>query len=177
MIHRALAIIMLFMAAAHATADDAGNHATNTFEAGTEALKKCGEAKLTVLFWDVYESALYTPDGAYQPGVRPLKLDIRYLRNIKASDLVKQTRKEWQAQGLAHPQQEAWLAQLEALWPDVAANDVITLMIDQSGNAQFNFNGEPLGAIPEPAFADQFAAIWLSPNTTRPELRAQLIGS
>ena len=67
---------------------------------GNQALRKCGAARLKVLFWDIYESSLYTPDGTWSEGVRPLRLDIRYLRAISALDLVKQTGKEWAEQGI-----------------------------------------------------------------------------
>lgn len=71
---------------------------------GDQALLKCGAARLKVLFWDIYESSLYTPDGTWSEGVRPLRLDIRYLRAISALDLVKQTGKEWAEQGKSSPE-------------------------------------------------------------------------
>ncbi len=140
------------------------------------ALQKCGEAKLSVLFWEVYESSLYTPTGAYEQGTRPLRLEIRYLRDIRGGDLVKQTKKEWDAQGLAHPNQSTWLARLTELWPDVSEDDVIALHLDDRNISRFTLNGETIGTIEDPDFGEQFAAIWLSPNTTRPELRQALIG-
>ncbi len=153
------------------------NSAANTLPNQAEVLEKCGEARLTVMFWDVYDSTLYAPQGDYRPGVRPLRLEIRYLRNIKAKDLVKQTRKEWQAQGVMSPQHADWLTQLEAFWPDVADNDVITLDLDTAGTSTFSFNGSVVGQISDSQFGEDFAGIWLAPTTTRPELRAALIGS
>ena len=151
------------------------------FVAGAAAantpLEKCGEAKLTVLFWDIYESSLYTPEGRYTPGIRPLRLEIKYLRDIKAQDLIEQTAKEWRAQGLDDPRHVQWLADLAALWPDVSGNDVITLTIDEASHAHFSFNGRSVGSIEEPDFARDFSGIWLSPLTTRPKIRAALIGS
>jgi len=139
-------------------------------------LALCGEAKLSVLFWDVYESRLLTPGGEWQPGIRPLRLEIRYLRDIKAADLVEQTAKEWQAQGISTEQHNLWLDQLNAQWRDVSEGDVIALEIDEQGKSQFLFNGEPIGTIDHPQFGEDFAGIWLSQNTTRPELRKALIG-
>lgn len=157
----------------------ASNALTESAEASLQALQslqKCGEAKLSVLFWDVYESALYTPTGSWEPSVRPLRLQIRYLRDIAAKDLVKQTRKEWEAQSLSHPSHPEWLATLETLWPDVTKGDLLDLYVDENNISTFYFNGEKLGEIGEPLFGEHFAGIWLSPNTTRPELRAALIG-
>ena len=139
-------------------------------------LQKCGEAKLSVLFWEVYESSLFTATGSYTPGTRPLRLEIRYLRDIRGEDLVKQTQKEWEAQGLAHANQSAWLKRLTELWPDVVEDDVIALHIDDGNISRFSVNGETVGTIEDPDFGEQFAAIWLSPDTTRPKLRRALIG-
>jgi hypothetical protein len=140
-------------------------------------LQKCGEAKLTVLFWDVYESALFTPNGSYSPDTRPFRLDIRYLRDISASDLIKQTAKEWRAQGLADPAQDAWLQKLGEIWPDVATGDTLALLVDEKSYSQFTMNGVEIGRIDNPSFSDAFAGIWLSDATTRPALRNALIGA
>ena len=86
---------------------------------GNQSLRKCGAARLKVLFWDIYESSLYTPDGTWSEGVRPLRLDIRYLRAISALDLVKQTGKEWAEQGKSSPEHIVWQGELLSIWPDV----------------------------------------------------------
>ncbi|MEK9544261.1 MAG: chalcone isomerase family protein [Luminiphilus sp.] len=143
---------------------------------GNQALRKCGAARLKVLFWDIYESSLYTPDGTWSEGVRPLRLDIRYLRAISALDLVKQTGKEWAEQGKSSPQHMVWQGELLSIWPDVTEGDVISLAIDPSGVSTFLFNGNAIGTIGDPQFGEDFAGIWLSPDTTRPALRRQLIG-
>lgn len=139
-------------------------------------LQKVGEAKLSVLFWDVYYSRLYTDSGSYQRGQRPLKLEIEYLLDIKSAALVDRTRKEWDDQGLSHENQEQWLTQLLELWPDVAQNDVLVLELDASNRSRFVHNGQPLGIIEDPDFGQHFVDIWLAPTTTRPKLRLTLIG-
>ena len=143
---------------------------------GNQSLRKCGAARLKVLFWDIYESSLYTPDGTWSEGVRPLRLDIRYLRAISALDLVKQTGKEWAEQGKSSPKHVVWQGELLSIWPDVTEGDVISLAIDPSGVSTFLFNGNAIGTIGDPQFGEDFAGIWLSPDTTRPALRRQLIG-
>ena len=140
-------------------------------------LKKCGTALLKVLFWEVYESSLYTPDGTWQDDTRPFRLDIRYLRTISAEDLVKQTGKEWAEQGKASPQHTTWMEDLRTLWPDVTSEDVISLSVDKAGVSTFLFNGEVIGRLQDPQFGEDFSGIWLAENTTRPKLRAQLIGT
>ena len=145
--------------------------------AATEiVLKPRGSATLRVLFWDIYESTLFTPDGAWSPDIRPLRLDIRYLRNIEAVKLIEQTRKEWQSQGIESEQHEGWLALLEGFWPSVTPGDVISLSVDPEGRSTFAFNGTRIGSIDEAGFGEDFTGIWLSPSTSRPELREALIG-
>ena len=127
-------------------------------------------------FWGIYESTLFTPDGDWSPDIRPLRLDIRYLRNIESANLVEQTRKEWQSQGITSEQHDRWLAVLETIWPNVTPGDVISLSIDLEGRSTFSFNGNRVGSIEAAGFGADFAGIWLSPSTSRPKLRAALIG-
>lgn len=149
---------------------------TPTLQAAEEELEKVGEARLKVMLWSVYDSRLYAPDGLYERGKRPLKLEIEYLRDIKAEDLVKRTGKEWEALGFDHERQEQWMESLLSLWPDVRENDVLTLELDEDSHATFYRNGERLGTIEDGAFGQHFIDIWLSPDTSRPEIRLALIG-
>jgi hypothetical protein len=48
--------------------------------------------------------------------------------------------------------------------------------MSESGRSTFLLNGKPLGSIDDPQFGPSFLAIWLSPDTSRPELRRSLIG-
>jgi len=141
-----------------------------------DALQMVGQARLEVLWWPVYESRLYSPGGDYVEGVRPLRLEIQYLRDVEAQDLVDHTRKEWQRLGVEGPQSEQWLRTLARLWPDVRKNDLLALVLDKQGRGTFYLNGKALGTIDDPGFGEDFLAIWLSPKTSRPELRLALIG-
>jgi len=139
-------------------------------------LEKVGEAELRVLFWSVYNSRLYSADGQYRQGQRPLQLQIEYLLDIKSEALVERTGNEWDSQGVTHERQEQWLATLAELWPDVSKNDVLTLEIDTDDRSTFYRNGELLGVIDDPEFGDHFTGIWLAPTTSRPKLRLALTG-
>lgn len=144
--------------------------------AQNKELQLVGQAHLKVLFWSVYNSSLYSPDGDYQVGERPLRLEIEYLMNIAAEDLVKSTADEWRAQQRLHQRQNQWLQSLADIWPDVSSNDVITLELGADNRSVFFRNGEMLGSIDDPLFGQHFLDIWLSPDTTRPKLRRQLLG-
>lgn len=145
--------------------------------AASEApLQLVGQARLQFLFWPVYDSSLYSADGSYQEGQRPLRLEITYLRDIAADDLVARTAVEWEAQGLFHSDQQQWLQDLAKLWPDVRAGDTLALELNASERSTFYHNGRELGGPQGTAFGRHFLAIWLSPETSRPEIRRELIG-
>lgn len=143
---------------------------------GERSLEKVGEARLKVMFWSVYDSRLYTETGEYQPGQRPLRLEIEYLIDVKADRLAARTLKEWQDMGRQHPRQQDWIAQLETLWPDIQSGDVISLQLTEDDHAVFFHNGRHLGAVQDRDFGQQFVDIWLSKDSTRPELRLSLLG-
>lgn len=135
-----------------------------------------GEARLTFLFWSVYDSRLYSLDGQYDDGQRPLRLEIQYLLDVDADDLVSRTLEEWRHQQLQHPRQQQWGAQLAGIWPDIREGDVLAIELDAAGDNTFYLNGELLGGVDDEAFGSQFLAIWLSPATSQPDLRLALIG-
>lgn len=141
-----------------------------------DGLQLVGEARLKVLLWSVYDSRLYSETGSYSPQQRPLRFEIKYLRTIRASDLVLQAELEWEQQGVDHPRRVLWLNTLRTLWPDVAQDDVLTLHLDEQGRSIFYSNGELLGQIDDPQFGVHFLDIWLSPTTSRPDLREALLG-
>ncbi|MHA7815977.1 MAG: chalcone isomerase family protein [Pseudohaliea sp.] len=168
-----LAALAIALAGAPATAAPGAGLADTSASA---PLALVGEAKLEVLFWSIYRSRLYCPGGVYEPGVRPLRLEIEYLRDIRSEDLVKRTAQEWDKLDVTDPAREQWLTKLEALWPDVEKNDVLAVELDDDNRATFFHNGQRLGTLDDPAFGQQFVAIWLSPESSRPEMRLALTG-
>ena len=141
-----------------------------------QGLEKVGQAKLQVLFWDVYQSTLYAEGGQFTEHNYPVVLEINYLRNIDADDLVEQTEKEWRKLGFDATQYKPWLNELQGLWPDIKKGDTLAFSVDQQGNNTFYFNQAPIGAIDGKVFSDQFLAIWLDENCSYPKLRKQLLG-
>ena len=141
----------------------------------TDVWPLVGEARLKVLIWEVYDSALYTPSGRWQ-GDAPYQLSLHYLRDIPAAKLIEETDKAWQEQGRNHPRRGKWLRLLGDLWPDITEGDNLVFGLNASGDNAFWFNGALIGSIDDPDFGRLFGGIWLDPDTPRPELRAELIG-
>ena len=156
-------------------ADQSGRAKTDEIALATDVWPLVGEARLKVLIWEVYDSALFTPSGRWQ-GDAPYRLSLHYLRNIPAAKLVEETEKAWREQGRNHPRLNEWLGLLGDLWPDITEGDNLVFGLNEWGDSAFWFNGSPLGSIEDRDFGPLFGGIWLDPDTPRPELRAQLIG-
>lgn len=140
-------------------------------------LELVGEARLKVWLWPVYDSRLYSEGGEYRTGELPVRLEIEYLRDVRASDLIRHTLKEWQKQGIDHPNKPAWVSFLDRIWPDVSREDVLALEVSDSGTSTFYLNGSRLGTIDDDDFGRHFLDIWLSPSTSHPALRNRLLGA
>ena len=142
----------------------------------TNYLKKVGEAKLQILFWDIYTSELFSTSGQYQKDILPLALKIKYLRNIDAEDLIDKTLEEWLKLGITNEQAKPWLSQLKELWPNIKKSDELTLVVSQDFSSEFFFNGQSLGQLHDREFGPNFLRIWLDENCSYPKLRKKLIG-
>lgn len=137
-------------------------------------LKAVGHGEMNWMFWKLYDIQLLSSNGRYEQQRYPVALVIRYARKIEAARLVETTRDQWQH--LSLPWQETWLQQLQQIWPTVDVGDELMFRIEADLTSRFYYNGQFIGQINDPAFADAFLAIWLSPNTIEPGLRQQLLG-
>ncbi|WP_264877118.1 chalcone isomerase family protein [Vibrio agarivorans] len=150
-----------------------------------EQWKRVGSADLDWLFFDVYQSNLFTPDGQYRlshdVSPHPLALTIIYERSISSSQLVEATQDQWQKMGFKSSHFEDWLAQLKTIFPDVNEGDSLMYVSDgEAGVFKFKRSGSErwisVGKIDDENFSDAFLSIWLSSKTQYPKLRRQLIG-
>ena len=147
-----------------------------------DALKPVGSAKLSVVFWDIYQSTLYSDDGTFTSddllleSHKPLALNIQYLRDIEADELIEATADEWDKLGVEKATYQPWLNQLGAIWPDIQENDELLFVLKQAESGVFYFNQSEIGRVASAEFAKQFLRIWLDPQSSYPKLRNKLIG-
>lgn len=139
-------------------------------------LDKVGSAKLRVMLWNIYESALYTPSGNFKGIVPGLALEIEYKRNISKKAFIDYAREEWQKQSLYRNESELWLANLKTIFPSVKKGDRLVLKVADSLTSEFYYNDKFIGAIDSANFTSEFLAIWLSEQSSYPDLRDQLVG-
>ena len=142
---------------------------------------KHGEGEMSFLFWTLYKAELYSGQPDFDIKHYPQALKITYLRDISQQDLIEATQKQWRELGLNLPDEGQWLKDLASIWPDVNEGDVITLIVDAQQVSHFylsnnNDDVTTLGRLDNQAFGSSFLAIWLSKDTSRPDLRSQLIG-
>jgi hypothetical protein len=73
-------------------------------------------------------------------------------------------------------QSARWLAAMTQLFPDVKSGDRITGVQQPGQGTRFYFNGTLRGEVADADFTRLFFGIWLSPKTSEPRLRTQLLG-
>ena len=142
-----------------------------------DELKKIGEAKLKVLFWDVYNSSLYSKTGKYEEEQFPQALKINYLIDIDADELIERTQEEWQKLGIKQVTFSEWIPLLTNIFPDIKKGDTLLLSVSENQQSEFFFNGKTIGKISDKTFGKSFLRIWLDKNCSYPKVRNKLIGS
>ena len=138
--------------------------------------KEVWRAKFSVFFFDIYQSRLLTETGSFNFSQKPYLFEITYLKDITSEDLIGRTVEQWQHLSISESQYQPFIKQLASLWPDISAGDKLAIRVTNK-KSKFYFNDVLLGDITNDTFGDMFVSIWLSPNTSQPELRHQLLGT
>ncbi|GGP61883.1 chalcone isomerase family protein [Shewanella saliphila] len=178
----AVVMLILTLSMSDALANQSSTtHSTEALPALTMSqpsatLIQVGSASMSMMWFDIYSATLYSIDGKYQAEQWPLKLEIEYHRDIDAEDLIDATVDQWLHLGLSEQQIDQYREQLVNAWPDVKEGDRLTFMVNNRAKAEFLFNDKPYFQVSNIEFPQDFLAIWLSENTSRPKLRQQLIG-
>ncbi|TCK08591.1 chalcone isomerase family protein [Marinobacterium mangrovicola] len=138
-----------------------------------QGLEQVGQARLSLLWLDIYDARLFSPDGAYRAGEAPLLLELTYHRAISSEELVEETlsQLEGRVDALAVPRNR-----LNKLLPSVDDGDQLAFYLSPDGRGAFYFNREYLGELENSDFNRAFLDIWLAPDSDYPELTQQLIG-
>ncbi|NDF45712.1 MAG: hypothetical protein EB125_08480 [Betaproteobacteria bacterium] len=137
----------------------------------------------TYTYWgfDVYHASLWAGPQALPPEQwqsHRLALELRYLRQFSGKDIAQRSIDEMQAQSPLPPSQaQAWLQQLQGIFPNVRKGDRLTGVYLPDKGATFLLDQAPLGGIQDLELAQRFFAIWLSPKTSAPALRQKLLAN
>ena len=139
-----------------------------------------GQGRMEFFGLHVYDIRLWTTEGfdAATFDRHPLALEIEYARGFAGQRIAERSLAEMQRLAPITPaQSETWLAAMQRAFPDVQAGERLTGVQRPAAGAQFIHEGRREVEIPDPAFARAFFAIWLSPRTSEPRLRAALLGA
>lgn len=139
-----------------------------------------GRGRLRMMGFSIYDAQLWVdrePVGAADWAAVPLVLELIYARRLVGRQIAERSMTEMARQGPIEPEQAAqWLAQLQALIPDVDARDRLSAVWAPSQALRLIGNGRTLGELQDPALGRRFLGIWLSPQTSQPDLRRNLLG-
>lgn len=172
-----VAMAMAFTSAAALAAD----HASTTPRFVQQALPAAtllGQGQLRFLGLRIYDARLWAGPQfkAADFDAHPLGLELSYHRAFKGDAIAQRSIEEIERQGeLAPALAQRWQQALADLLPDVQAGDRLTGLYQPGRGMQFWRGDQPLGRTDDAELARRFFAIWLSPRTSEPGLRAALL--
>jgi hypothetical protein len=142
--------------------------------------KLIGQTRLSVWGFKIYDARLWSPPGlnAGNFASQPMALDLAYLRDFTAADIVERSVKEMRrSASVSAAQAQRWTTEMLRVFPDVKSGDRVLFLHRPGISVSFWLNGRPVGEIADPEFARLFFGIWLSPQTSEPAMRLALLGS
>ena len=139
--------------------------------------QKVGTARMQYMIWDIYDAALYAPDGKWSSN-RPYALQLKYLKNLSGEKIADRSIKEMRGQGFYDDNRLAvWHEQMKAIFPDVQEGDVLIGIYTQEAETVFFDAEKEIGRIIDPEFGKRFFGIWLNEATSEPDIRMGLLGN
>jgi hypothetical protein len=139
-----------------------------------------GQSRLVVFCFNIYDARLWT-DGNFSAeryANERFALELKYLRNFSGASISERSLKEMRRLAEVSDAQAAqWLVRMKQIFPDVKKGDQLIGLHRPDGSASFILNGKPIGEVSEPEFSRLFFGIWLSPQTSQPKMRRELIGA
>lgn len=126
----------------------------------------------------IYDGFLWSANAVAGDGAaQPLALVLVYARALVGGQIASRSLKEMKQIGdVSDAQAARWLPAMTRLFPDVQAGDRLTGIQHPALFTRFYLNGKRLGDVDDADFTRLFFGIWLSPRTSEPRLRAQMLG-
>lgn len=140
--------------------------------------RRLGQARLRFFGLSVYDATLWAEPGfdAVQFERHRFVLELHYLRTLYGKAIAERSLKEMRGVGsVSDAQATRWLDAMLKLFPDVKDGDHIAGLHVPGEGARFTLNERPLGDVSDAEFARLFFGIWLSPATSEPQMRTQLL--
>jgi hypothetical protein len=148
------------------------------FESTLPGAVPTAPVRMTVWGFDLYDAKLWArPSFAPAQYARhAFALELLYLRGVKGEAIAQRSLDEMKRQApIAEAQAQAWLKAMYSVFPDVQKGDRITGVHKPEQGAEFWLNDRLVGQVNDAQFAQLFFGIWLSPQTSAPEVRKALL--
>lgn len=129
----------------------------------------------------LYQAQLWVGPAGYQsamPETAPFVLELRYARNLDGKKIAEASYEQMQKIRAGSEQQRlAWRDTMLRIFPDVKQGQRIAAAwrAGVAPGVRFYLDGKVMADVPDSDFARAFFAIWFSPATTAPQLRAALL--
>ncbi len=138
--------------------------------------QRVGSARLIVMLMPVMDVTLFSPQGHWHDDL-PFALRLDYLRPLEGSGMARRATSEMRKlTNIDDHRLKLWQAQMAAIFPDVRSGDNMTALRTSDGATLFFKDEHQIGAIYDRGFGKLFFDICLSPKTSQPTLRRQLLG-
>ena len=135
-----------------------------------------GKARFQVLFFKIYDAALYAPNGVYDRRT-PYALRLTYLINGKKDRIIKQTIKEMKRQRAASDSMiESWLPLMEMAFIDMPKGSSADFIHTGDGRLVLATGGRVIAEIDDRRFIRALMNIWLGPKVRDADFQLALLG-
>jgi len=143
-------------------------------------LSRQGEARFRFFGLHIYDIRLWVaaPVTAAHWAEQRFVLELQYARHLLGREIAARSLKEMRRQAeITDAQAQAWLAEMQAAFPDVNDGDRLSGLHEPGVGASFYLNGQLRRRIADARFAQLFFGIWLSAQSSEPALRAKLLAA
>jgi len=138
-----------------------------------------GQGNYTYWGFDVYVASLWASDSnvnAEQWQTQRIALELSYLRDFKGIDIAKSSIDEIHTQSpLPKSKATLWLKTLEDIFPNIKKGQTLVGIYIPNVGAQFLYETALIGEIKDLELTKRFFDIWLSQQTSAPQLRKRLL--
>ncbi len=142
-------------------------------------MRASGQSRLVVYGFNIYDAKLWV-DTSFTPAnytKESFALELRYLRSFSGHSIAERSLKEMRKLGQVSNEKAAeWLVQMKQTFPDIRKSDQLIGIHRPDGSATFMMNGKAIGEVRDAEFNRLFFGIWLSPQSSEPKMRSELLG-
>ena len=140
-------------------------------------LKIRGGGELTFFGISIYDG-WYWSGATGWPQSGPYALDLHYHRSLDGAKIAARSVEEIAKLGFGSDAERLrWGQAMARLFPDVKRGDRLTGVNTGAGGVRYFLNGNAIGEIDDPGFANAFFGIWLHPKTSQADFRQKLLGA